>query len=81
MTAYGEISDYKGNDHHKFYQRSAKTNGHFVPFGLEYFLDLTVFTLLSHNGKKSVIFPPCLHSILNTCLLSYAPISWAAAVI
>ena len=32
-----------------------------------YFLDLTVFTLFSHKGKKSVIFPPCLHSLLNMC--------------
>jgi len=40
--------------------------GHFIPFDLGYFLDLTVFTLLCYKGKKSVKFPPCLHSILNT---------------
>jgi len=44
---------------------ATKTNGHFAPFNLRYFLDLTVFTLLSHKGKISVILPPCLHSILN----------------
>ena len=49
---------------------TTKANGRFVPFNLGYFLDLTVFTLLSHKGKKSVIFPPCLHSIINTCNIS-----------
>jgi len=38
-----------------------KANGNFVPLDLGYFLDLTVFTLLSHKGKKSVIVPPFLH--------------------
>jgi len=42
-----------------------KANGHFFPFNLGYFLDLT------HKGKKSVLFPPCLHSILNVSVSSF----------
>ena len=60
------ISDYKGNDHRTFFS-TTKVSGHLVSFDLGCFLDLTVFTLLSHKGKKSVIIPPYLHSILNTC--------------
>jgi len=46
------------NDHHTFFSRT-KANGRFVPFNLEYFLDLTVFNLLSHShkGKKCCISP------------------------
>jgi len=47
-----------------------KANGQFVPFDLRYFIELTVFTLLSYKGKKSILFSPCLHSILNTCNVS-----------
>jgi len=52
-------------------------NEHFVAFDLGCFLDLIVFTLLSHKGKISVIFPPCLHSILNTCNISVSAFTYS----
>jgi len=54
-----------------------KANVHFAPFDLGYFLDLTVFTLLTHKRKKSIIFPPCLHSILNMCNISASSFTYS----
>jgi len=53
-----------------------KANGQFVPFDLGYFLDLTVFTLLSHKGKKSVFISPVStwQDAMAMCLSNTAPI-------
>ena len=56
---------------------TTKANGHFVTFDLGYFLDLTVFTLLSQKGKKNFIFPPCLHSIVNMCNISASSFTYS----
>ena len=49
----------------------------FFPFNFVYFLDLTVFNLFSHKGKKSVIFPTCLHPILNMCKISSSSFTYS----
>jgi len=56
MNAYAESQVTKEMAITRF--STMKANGHFVPFDLGYFLDLTVLT---HKGNKTVIFPPFLH--------------------
>jgi len=60
------ISDYNGNDRRTFFNNESKWT--FCSIGSWIFPrpnSLTVFTLLSHKGKKGVIFLPSLDSILT----------------
>jgi len=69
MTAYEEFRIIREMTIARFLQHGKQKDILFHLI-LHFFLELTVFTLLSHNGMRSFIFLRCLYSILNTCNLS-----------